>query len=354
MVRLFAGVLLAGMSIPAAAQSETPMTFFAELGAQDRWIAETVQGGVLDIYASGEITEGTADRFVAYVKQHQIEAAKVHFDSPGGNLAEGIKLGRAIRALQFFTTVGVYRPKYDPAANAASICASACAYAFAGGVSRFLDQSTGRLGVHQFYAGEGGTVSGEAAQVVSGAIVSFLDEMGIDAKAFTISTIADRNGMVWLTPDMALRLRFANNGINPPVAEIRLAGMVPYLRVEQDRYNVTTRVLFSCENKTIGMMFGMVTNPEQSRLFVSGMKRSYLELDHKEFLVEPGSGGAAARDSVVWIGRELTPALLGQILRAEVIDGWVDGSGVVRYGAALDVAPVRAKIIEYAKQCYGG
>lgn len=344
--------LLATAALQPVAHAQTPMTFFMETDPKERWIAKTVRGGVEDIFAKGDITEGTTDRLIAFIRANKVEAAKIHFNSPGGSLAEGMRLGRAIRRLQFYTTIGVYNPTYNEGEDAASICASACAYAFAGGTSRFLTAYTGRLGVHQFYTDSADSLSGEAAQQVSGLIVAYLDEMGIDAKAFTISTIADRNGMIWLTPDDALKLRFANNGSDVPVAEIKLAGMTPYLRVQQDHHDVTTRVLFYCYEKTVHMEFGIVTNPETSAMIAGNQKRSYLELDYKEFLVSPGGTGAEASDSVVWIGRDMTPTTLAQLNRATEIGGWIDGFGAVRYGATLQMPTVREKIADFAKQCY--
>lgn len=344
--------LLATVAFQSVTKAQTPMTFFMETDPKDRWAARITRGGVEDIFAVGDITEGTTDRLLAFIRANKVEAAKVHFNSPGGSLVEGMRLGRAIRRLQFFTTVGAYTPTYDPEADTASICASACAYAFAGGTSRFLTEYSGRLGVHQFYTDGTDSLSGEAAQQVSGMIVAYLGEMGIDAKVFTISTIADRNGMIWLTPDDALKLRFANNGSDAPVAEIKLAGMTPYLKVQQEHHDVTTRVLFYCIDKTVHMEFGIVTNPETSAMIAGNQKRSYLELDYKEYLVVPGGTGAQASDSVVWIGRDLTSTNLAQLNPATEIGGWIDGFGAVRYGATLQMPMVREKIAEFGRQCY--
>jgi hypothetical protein len=284
---------------------------------------------------------------------HKVEAAKIHFNSSGGSLLEGMKLGRAIRTLQFDTTVGVYNPKYIEGANRYSFCASACAYAFAGGLSRFLDEYTGKIGIHQFYSAGSSALSGETAQQVSGLIVAYLDQMGIDAKAFTVSTIADRNGMIWLTPTDALKLRFANNGVELPVAEIKLAGMTPYLRIQQDRHNVTVRVLFDCNNKQVRMTFGIVTDPTSAAMFAENQKRSYFELDGQEFLEVPGKSGATSNDSVTWVVRTLTPSALVRIIRADDLSAWIDGFGAVRYGGTLDMPTIREKVADFAKQCYG-
>ncbi len=346
--------LLIGLFAQSSAQATKPMAFFMETDPQERFSNKVVSGGVEDIYASGEITEGTVEKLLAFVAQYKVEAGEIHFNSPGGSLVEGMKLGRAIRNLKFFTTIGVYSPKYEPNANQGSICASACAYAFAGGTNRFLNEYTGKLGIHQFYAPNNVSVSGETVQQVSGLIVAYLDQMGIDAKAFTISTIADRDGMIWLTPDEAVTLRFANNGNHPPVVEIKLAGMAPYLRVEQEHYNVTIRMLFQCENesKVMRVAFGLVTDSASSAMIAENQKRSYLETDNTEMLVVAGDVGAKANDSVVWIERFLTPKTLVQIIKADNVGGWIDGYGAVRYGGSLEMPTVRDKITDFAKQCY--
>ncbi|NVD26279.1 hypothetical protein HUO14_00005 [Parasphingorhabdus flavimaris] len=301
---------LTTMFAHAPARADTPMTFYMETNPSTRITNKLIRAGIEDIYASGEITQGTTDRFLAFVINNRVESAKIHFNSPGGSLAEGMKLGRAIRTLQFFTAIGVYSPTYEPDVDRQSTCASACAYAFAGGTSRFINDYTGKLGIHQFYTTDGTSVSGEAVQQISGLVVAYLDEMGVDAKAFTVSTIADRNGMIWLTPDDALNLRFANNGTEPPIAEIKLSGMTPYLRVQQDHHNVTIRILFACKNQRLRMNFGIVTSPEWSAMIAENQKRSYLETDYVEALVIPGDTGAVATNSVVWLERQLTPKIV--------------------------------------------
>lgn len=347
----FLWVALMGIPTVAPAHADEPMTFFMELDPKERWLNK-MTSGVEDIYATGEITDGTADRFLTFVRENKVEAAKVHFNSPGGSLVEGMDLGQAIRTLQFYTTIGVYNPKFVEGANLTSVCASACAYAFAGGTSRFLDAYTGKLGIHQFYAPSDANLSGETVQQISGLVVAYLDGMGVDTKAFTISTIADRSGMIWLTPDDALKLRFANNGFEAPVAEIKLIGMTPYLRVQQDRHNVTVRILFNCDNSQISMKFGIVTDPTSAAMFAENQKRSYFELDNKEILAVTGNTGATANDSVTWIDRTLTPGMLMQIINAKILGAWIDGFGAVRYGGTLDMPTVRSKIADYAKQCY--
>lgn len=61
---------------------------------------------------------------------------EVRFNSPGGSLEAGIEIGERIRAHRLATRV-----------TSGAICASACVYAFLGGVIRAADNG-GRLGIH--------------------------------------------------------------------------------------------------------------------------------------------------------------------------------------------------------------
>lgn len=339
-------------SPPATAQSRAMMSFYIDVSEEGK-ISTELSGGVFDIYANGEITEGTTERLIALVRENRINAAKVHFNSPGGSLIEGIKLGRALRTLGFNTTIGIHSSDPRLESDNTSICASACAYAFAGGVNRYVNEYTGKLGIHQFYSGSRvASISGETAQAYSGLIVAYLDEMGVDAKAFTLAAMTTSNDMVWLTPELAEELRFSNNGSTPTTAEIRVIGMQPYLRLEQEHDSSVARVLFNCKDKTIAMLFGIVTDPEGTDMIISYPKRSYLEADQSELLVVPGAAGISGVDSVVWIQRQISPQQLASIASSKTIFGWVDGHGALRYGTKLHMQSVKEKVLSFADQCY--
>ena len=355
------GICIFTLPASEAAHATKPMTFYIETDPKERFLNSLHSGGKESIYAEGDIAEGTTDKFLTFVRENKIVRAKIYLNSAGGLLFEGINLGKTIRALQFSTTVGIYSPTYDSDKSRKSICASACAYAFAGGESRFLNKYTGRLGLHQFYADINDKLSGEDAQRVSGIVVSYLDQMGIDAKAFALSTIADSNGMIWLTPDQALELRFSNNGTKNPTAELKMINMKPYLRVEQERYDGTARVTFLCDslNKKIEMGFGIVLDSDDTSFVHKGWaKRNYFELTGnlsglgKEVFIRPGIDRVKAIRHVVWIGRTLSSSDLRALISSNEVGGWIDGYGAVRYGAKLDIPLIRGKISEFGTQCF--
>lgn len=209
-------------------------------------------GAQFTVYASGEIESGDAARLRSFLQTNSVKDVKIAFDSPGGSLAEGLALGQLIRTLQLDTTIA------SAAIGQKATCASACAYAFAGGVGRFYDDTAGRLGIHQFYSTGSSGMRQEDVQLVSGVLVSYLTTMGVDANAFSMSTLAKSNNMVWLSAEEADNLGLANNGVQPTTAEIKTINMQPYLRLDQLRSAGHARVIFLCGKAGMVMMAGIV------------------------------------------------------------------------------------------------
>jgi hypothetical protein len=87
------------------------------------------------VLADGEIKPGDAKRLEAYLKRTP-GVGTVQLSSPGGSLVEGIDIGTLIRRRGLATRVG-----------AGDMCASACVYAFVGGVIREVERD-GKIGVH--------------------------------------------------------------------------------------------------------------------------------------------------------------------------------------------------------------
>ena len=131
------------------------------------------------IVAEGEIVQDTPAKFNLFLRNLKVNdtiPSDIHLNSQGGNLLAGIKLGELIRKNKMNTwvakTVGEFYDNTDHigyayAKNEAprAMCASACAYAFLGGVVRYALSShyensiavrgPGILGVHQFYSEDG-------------------------------------------------------------------------------------------------------------------------------------------------------------------------------------------------------
>jgi len=143
------------------------------------------------IVAEGEIVAETPDVFLHYTISNG-RCGSVVLRSAGGNLMASVRLGRLFRAQEVETIVD-------------SSCESGCAYAFLGGVSRSLERfrdgdnqydlgvaeaySEGEidlrqlLGFHRFYS-IGRTITSDEAQLLSGELIRYIVEMGVDARNF--------------------------------------------------------------------------------------------------------------------------------------------------------------------------
>lgn len=115
----------------------------------------------------------------------------VLLNSQGGNVDAALRMGRMLREAAIWTEVGRAEIKWDAIERKVddihpdSDCLSACAYLFLGGIVRSV-YGDGRLGFHQVslpgdqdLPGEAGLRSG---QIVSALLVSYIIEMGVDAR----------------------------------------------------------------------------------------------------------------------------------------------------------------------------
>lgn len=314
----------------------------------EQFVQATLHAGQTRIFASGEVHVGDTDRFLQFVRANNISNGVVYLDSPGGSLAEGLRLGQAIRNLGYDTQIG--RISYTRE-HGGAVCASACAYIFAGGVNRFFSENDGRLGLHQFYSASGDRFDASDAQIVSGALVEYFQSMGVDAGTFARSVTATTTEMVWLSPAEAAALRLANNGSQPTQSTIRMREGIPYLRLEQVHHNVTARILILCASNGYSVLAGIVTNPDEAQSKWHGAARNYLELDWNEFLPNSNNVGLWAEGSVLWIDRDVSSDQIETIIAANEIGVWVDSVGPLRWGATLDLRDVRTDIRYFLQNC---
>ena len=120
------------------------MRFLVMSDGMNQWIA-----------AEGRITEGTPDQFRIFLARLDMVPEEVILNSTGGRLDGGLALGRAIREAGLATRVGDSQGCNGTGTGVSrGICASACAYAFLGGVTRDVG-ALGYLGFHGIYPAAG-------------------------------------------------------------------------------------------------------------------------------------------------------------------------------------------------------
>lgn len=193
--------LLVIIALPWAAEAQTPpkgMTYSIE-----RF------GTVVRLRASGQITLGETERLRAEVQRSGATELLLH--SPGGLMQEGMRLGRAIRAMRLVTRI-------PPGAG----CASACFSAFVGGVRRRVDPG-GRLGVHRptatnnptalldvqsTWAQHGAARAMERMETLIAISTTqnaiFLQEMGIGLQVLELGVRTPPEQVAWLDPNQLM------------------------------------------------------------------------------------------------------------------------------------------------------
>jgi hypothetical protein len=132
---------------------------------------------------TGELEFGDAITFQR--KTEQVSEAVVVLHSPGGNAAAGISIGRAIRKRGFVTVV-------PPSVN----CASACAWAWLGGVHRLMGERA-RIGFHAAYLLRGGRARRSAA--ANATFTDYVSDLDLPPQAIAYITSAPPERMYWLT-----------------------------------------------------------------------------------------------------------------------------------------------------------
>ena len=156
------------------------------------------------IIFEGTIDKQSASEFEELLPKH--DGPTVYLNSPGGDLGASLKIGRLFRKHNQITAIGSLkgveiddwgRPADFPAGGR---CESACAYMYIGGEKRIFNQD--RLGFHQFYSTGAGLASGQS-QIISGMIVEYLVEHGIDPRLFLAASKEDASGMYFISDEEA-------------------------------------------------------------------------------------------------------------------------------------------------------
>lgn len=157
------------------------------------------------VMAVGQIDKDTPSQFAAYAGGLP-QGTWIALSSPGGNLVGGLKLGMLIREMGFNTTIG--STDYSP-----PNCISACAYAFAGGLSRHLSEGS-KYGIHQFKGTEKELGDSES-QKASAAIAKYLDQMGVDRHLLDYAQVTASDKVMTLSLAQAKLLKVDNTGQSP-------------------------------------------------------------------------------------------------------------------------------------------
>ena len=218
-----------------------------------------IEGTSWQIFGDGEIVPGTTERLQEFLKDHDVPfPSNLHLNSDGGNLAESIKLGRFIRHSQLCTYVA--RPGSKPFETRPGECLSACAMAFLGGLYRFSHKGS-LYGVHRFYAQENGSIDSDSAQIISAALVEYIQSMGINPNLFKLTAQAGADEIRLLSETEQLSLNVVNNGQGPTAWTIESHDGWMYLRGWRDTWRGLNKFIIGCTNR--GVLLDVLYNAER-------------------------------------------------------------------------------------------
>lgn len=207
---IFAGLLLAGVLIPAYRDMSSPgaWSYWREFFGSPSMTASTVSvaDGRRGLAIDGRVGPASASWF-----REQLDAAKltsgdvVFLSSPGGALDQGLIMGAVVRSRGLTTVVGRVDSSGRPQP---ARCASACVFVFAGGkVREAMPRSM--LGVHQFSStgAKGDESAGDLVsrtQRTTGIILDYMTQMGVSPSIMQAMTAS--KDIRWLTEKEAFEM----------------------------------------------------------------------------------------------------------------------------------------------------
>ncbi len=158
------------------------------------------------VLAQGDIEADTPKQFAAFLKSKTFKdnyapsQMTIAMNSPGGNVVAAVTLGYMIRKLGANTYLA---SAYDEEESNAVmrpiarnvVCASACTFAFLGGVQRQIEDGS-RFGVHQFSSET--DVGDSVTQNTMVHLAAYIEEMGADRSMLDYAGLTTPDKIYWI------------------------------------------------------------------------------------------------------------------------------------------------------------
>lgn len=175
------------------------------------------------ILASGKLTDNTPQIFSDFLANNTARGP-IYFNSVGGKLEGGIKLGELIRKEKLNTYVGnIYKEIKNSGSKTQMltvvnqpVCYSSCAYAFLGGVQREITENA-KYGIHNFRS-ETMNNSYLQTRLVNNYIKNYLSSMDINQTYLELVSETSPKDMYILTREQAQLLNVDNSVIKNQIA----------------------------------------------------------------------------------------------------------------------------------------
>lgn len=317
------------------------------------------------IYAAGSITADTATAFANFLKANPVNAGTtLYFNSPGGDLGSGITLGQAIRKAGLDTAVGI--PAAGSVLTQPGMCASACTFAFLGGVVRTVDPKS-QFGVHRFELTSDVKDVEKKAQKIAGILVDYIGDMGVSQEMYAYSTIDGNDAknaskqILWLDAKTLAQLKITTT--EQIKAVIVDSNGTPVLRVKDiDGAYQFGEIDFYCSGKIL-VARAYFSKPAATYAAntqlgvtwsVAGASATDLTVPQGNYRVVPPASG----DDQLAVDIEVTPQTLQALLPAKSVSLRVTGPssylGYDAIGGAGNSLPAKVQsLLKVISACPG-
>lgn len=334
---IFLGMLI----LSARAESLSTVTIVIP----ERFIAVTT-GETAKIFIDGPISQETVSQLAAEVKKKKISAGMVYLNSPGGSLLAGIELGKAIRRGGFDTNVG--RRQNVGALAKDGGCYSACVFAYIGGGYRYASGNS-QIGVHRFSTSAPATTDLDMAQILSAAITSHLNAMGVDVALFERMVQAPSDGIIVLTKAEQKNMRVVNNGVLPTTwALVNTQGII-YLKGEQQTDLGLGKFIFNCVD---GVVYGAAFYEGGSNADTIAATQRYSLRINSQFLPIVLHRPVQLKNGYVSAYFPLSKNQLRDIVSAQEVGfAFHPPNPDLFFGFTVSLVDGRSKIVDFAKFC---
>lgn len=261
----------------------------------------------------------------------------VVFQSLGGDLMGGLRLGQFIRAKGFNTYLPLGLGANEPLLKDSKLvgkCVSSCAYSFLGGVVRLV-QANAQYGVHQFRANESG-LDPIQTQKISAILGKYMDAMGVNRLLLDQALLTDP-GKVTYIPDYLRKTWKVETGVEVVATqqqpkwklEASAGGKrLAYVSRKQGASNAILTVALTPINGQMRVLLIVKPDPAQeaSPTWLDYFKQRtdlQIALEGKTFILKPTSDWARAGQvntagtQQIWFSA--TEELMNEIKRAKLI-----------------------------------
>jgi hypothetical protein len=167
----------------------------------------------LTVTAIGEIQSGDTEKLkaaIAAVDNADVRDILFLLDSPGGSLAESLRMGDFIASLP-----AVVSAQVGSSERPSAICASACVYAFLAADYRYMGNE-GRIGIHQFSVYDielDGRQGAALGQTVSGILSEYIRKNRASPELFEAISGVGHDDIMWIPRDKLEEWRVVTNEV---------------------------------------------------------------------------------------------------------------------------------------------